>query len=330
MEQSVEQLFSDELIHLAGKRFGAATSQYKKLGDFESYIFEVSYQNIPAILRITHSSHRSLSQIEGELEWVDYLFQHGVHVSKPYRSLEGTFVVKLPVDHSCFYASLFEKAPGKKIEVQSEGFDDRLFQEWGRTTGQLHRLTRGYETKERKRPYWDEEELLYPKKVLSFTDQKLNTAAEHLIQTIKKLPINHQSFGLIHSDIHSGNFFLHNGKIQLFDFDDSQYFWFVHDVAIPIYYSSWYKFQNGTQQVRTEFAKRLLEQFLQGYEKEFHIEDEWLERLPLFLNIRDLVLFNVFHKKMDMNNASDRLLALLNELRGRIISQDSIVDFTKF
>ncbi|WP_246943938.1 phosphotransferase enzyme family protein [Bacillus pinisoli] len=326
MEQVVNQLFSEELIHKAGKNFGAETQSYRKLGDFESYIFEVSYNGKPTILRLTHSSHRSSQQIEAELEWVDYLHQHGVHVSKPYQSDEGSYVVKLPVQGSYFFASLFEKAPGEPVKVQSEEFNEKLFQEWGRCTGQLHRLTRGFLPKGEKRPLWSEEELLYPERILPVKDSSLMKAANLLVSQVKNLPISTDNFGLIHSDIHSGNFFLHEGNMQLFDFDDSQYFWFTHDIAVPIYYSSWYKFQEGNREVRTEFAKGLLEHFLIGYEKEYHVEDEWLKRIPLFLNVRDLVLYNVFHKKMDVENANDRLKSLLNEIKVRILTQDSIVD----
>ncbi|MFZ3589558.1 GGDEF domain-containing protein [Bacillus sp. DJP31] len=59
------------------------------------------------------------------------------------------------------------------------------------------------------------------------------------------------------------------------------------------------------------------------------IEDRWLKHLPLFLNVRDLVLYNVFHKKMDIANASERLLALLSEIKSRILTQESIIDFCK-
>ncbi|MBM7659642.1 Ser/Thr protein kinase RdoA (MazF antagonist) [Bacillus mesophilus] len=326
MEQSVDRLFSEDLVHKAGQGYGADTKEYRKLGDFESYIFEVSYHGKPTILRLTHSSHRSPGQIEAELEWVNYLHQNGVNVSKPYSSSEGSYVVTLPVEGSFFYASLFEKAPGNRIEIQSEMFNDNLFYEWGRTTGQLHRLTTSFEPSGVKRPQWDEEELLYPEKVLPFTDLQFNKVADQLVHTVKSLPKSKETYGLIHSDIHSGNFFLHEGKLQLFDFDDSQYFWFVHDIAIPIYYSAWYKFQNGNKQERTEFSKVLLEQFLKGYEKEFHIDHSILKKLPLFLNLRDLVLFNVFHKKMDVENANERFKALLGEIKGRILSQDSIVD----
>jgi Ser/Thr protein kinase RdoA (MazF antagonist) len=328
MELIVEKQFSEEIIHKAGGKFQADTRNYKKLGDFESYIFEVLYQNKPTILRITHNSHRTPEQIEGEMEWVNYLHEHGVQVSKPYLSDEGKYVVTLPASGGYFYASLFEKVPGEKVDVHHEHFNPTLFEEWGRCTGQLHRLTKNYIPTSVTRPNWDQEELLYQGDYVPSAEIDIHVRAKELVNQLGQLPVNKESFGLIHSDIHSGNFFLYEGKIQLFDFDDAQYLWFVQDIAIPIYYSAWYKFPGGSINDRSQFANVFLESFLKGYEKENHIENEWLKQIPLFLNVRDLVLYNVFHKKMDIPSANGRLIALLKQIKGRIVSGQSIVNLT--
>jgi Ser/Thr protein kinase RdoA (MazF antagonist) len=328
MEQLVEKQFSEVLIHKAGKGFGADTSNYVKLGDFESYIFEVKYKGKPTILRLTHNSHRTREQIEAEMEWVNYLYEHGALVSKPYLSNEGGYVVSLKVEDNFFYASLFEKAEGQKVDLHHEHFNHQLFEEWGRSTGELHRLTKSYQPIGVKRPNWDEEELLYPEKYISLSEKEVHHCAGHLVNELRNLPIQNDSFGLIHSDIHSGNFFIHEGKIQIFDFDDAQYLWFVHDIAIPIYYSAWYKFPNGTLQERSQFAKRFFESFLKGYEKQNHLDSMWLDKIPLFLNVRDLVLYNVFHKKMDIPSANERLVTLLKQIRKRIVTGESIIKLT--
>ena len=41
-------------------------------------------------------------------------------------------------------------------------------------------------------------------------------------------------YGLIHADLHRGNFFYHEEKMTVLDFDDSCYHWYLYDVAIPI------------------------------------------------------------------------------------------------
>ena len=41
-------------------------------------------------------------------------------------------------------------------------------------------------------------------------------------------------YGLIHGDVHTGNFFLKNGEIVLFDFDDGCYHYFLYDLTVPI------------------------------------------------------------------------------------------------
>ena len=41
-------------------------------------------------------------------------------------------------------------------------------------------------------------------------------------------------FGIIHADLHLGNFFFDGLKLTIFDFDDSCYHWFLYDLTIPI------------------------------------------------------------------------------------------------
>jgi len=74
MEQSVEKQFTSEIMNNILASYDL-DSNFKKLGDFENYAFEV-YQNGEAkILRVTHSSHRSQKELESELDWIQYL--HG-------------------------------------------------------------------------------------------------------------------------------------------------------------------------------------------------------------------------------------------------------------
>ena len=53
---------------------------------------------------------------------------------------------------------------------------------------------------------------------------------------------------------------------------------------------------------------------------------EWLERIPLFLKLRDYTLYGVFHKKMDLANGHEQENKLVAGIRERLIKDEPIVD----
>ena len=53
---------------------------------------------------------------------------------------------------------------------------------------------------------------------------------------LDSLPKDDDCYGLIHADIHQGNFFVdENDNITIFDFDDCHYHWFAYDLAVPLF-----------------------------------------------------------------------------------------------
>jgi amicoumacin kinase len=326
MEKWIEDLFSVELLEKAAGKFGCEASMAKKLGDFENYVYEVHKGDRPYILRLTHSSHRSGIDVEAELRWVNYLHENGVNVSLANRSREGRLVEKLEAGDTCFYVCLFDKAPGKPVKVNDPLFDEALFKEWGRVTGKMHRLTKEYDAGEYQRERWDEDDILSYSKYLSQEDAVIIEKAEKNKKELQELDETPDNFGIIHSDIHAGNFFYHDGEMHVFDFDDSMQFFFLSDIAIPLYYSVWWKHGKGTLGERSEFGATFLKAFLIGYLEENSVEEDWIPRLPSFLLLRDFTLYSVFHKKWDLTNLSEAEESLLTGLKDRLLNDEPIVN----
>ncbi|WP_064091860.1 phosphotransferase enzyme family protein [Rossellomorea aquimaris] len=327
MEKWVEELFSQEILEEAAIRFGCETSKVKKLGDFENYVFEVHKGNTPYILRLTHSSHRTHMEVEAELRWVNYLHEHGVNVALVNHSKEGKLVETIDVKNTHFYVCLFDKAPGQPVSVKSEEFNEELFEKWGKLTGQLHNVTKMYESGNFKRDRWDEDDLLNFEKYLSVDkDRDIIEKGEEVKKEIQSLPESLHTFGMIHSDIHPGNFFYHQGELHVFDFDDSTQFFFLSDIAIPLYYSVWWKYKNEDLETRSRFGESFLTAFLKGYMSETQLEEEWLKHMPAFLLLRDVTLYSVFHKKWDLENLSEAETSLLTQLRTRLKESEPMVD----
>jgi amicoumacin kinase len=328
MEKIIDQLMTDSLLNQLLQLYGLE-KEVKKLGDFENYVYETCKGGEAFILRITHNSHRSSDDIASELDWMKHLHQSGISVPEVFQSMNGLLVETLRAeDGSEFYGCLYSKAAGEPVSVRSDNFDAHLFKAWGETIAVMHQATKLYKPADgiKSRNSWDQDELLEVEKYYPAEDFQLVKNAKDLLEHINKLPKDLNTYGLIHTDIHSGNFFFDGEKVHVFDFDDASYHWFVSDIAIPLFYSIFYKIPPENQEERQQFADYFMTAFMEGYENKNRLPDGWKAQLPLFLRLRDVVLYAVLHKKIAPEDRGERLLAMMEELRDRIKNKRPIVN----
>jgi len=221
---------------------------------------------------------------------------------------------------------LFEKAPGNPVKV--DDFNEKLFRIWGKLTGKMHRVTKNYQPGENIQPraQWNDNDLVQLEDYYPEEDKEALAAAYKVMKEIEKLPKTKDSFGLLHTDIHSGNFFYDGESIHVFDFDDASYHYFASDIAIPLYYSTNSKHFYGTKEERNEFAREFISAFLDGYREENEISQECIETIPLFLKLRDVELYAVFSKKVPMEERNERIQHWIEEIKARIEKNEAIVD----
>jgi amicoumacin kinase len=328
MEKVVDALMTQDLLYEFLHKY-ALKKEVKKLGDFENFVYEVYKDGQPYILRLTHSSHRSKEEIASELDWMQHLYKAGLSVPEVYPSINGQLVEAISAaDDSVFFGCLYAKVNGEAIGVRSEKFNEELFKVWGQTTGQMHQATKSYTPAAgiNKRASWEEDDLIQIEKYYPVGEQQLVSNAKEVIASVSNLSINPENFGVIHTDIHSGNFFYDGEKIHVFDFDDASYHWFASDIAIPLFYSVFYKIPQSQQEERQQFANRFLNAFIEGYQIENKLPEGWKEQVPLFLMLRDVVLYAVLHKKIAPEDREERLLAMMDEIEDRIRNKRPIVN----
>ncbi|KEK23828.1 phosphotransferase enzyme family protein [Bacillus gaemokensis] len=322
MEIAVERVFTNEILEEAANLFNVKAEE-TPLGDFENYIFRAEDEKGASyVLRLTHSSHRSEKQVEAELDFLQYLGEHGAKIAGPYYSKSKKLVEGIQaVDGTFFYASLFAYAKGERVKgATSVYWGDNLFEAWGKAIGQLHRLTMEY-PKTEYRETWEIDEKTI---IDELEDKQVKKIAHALIDKIKVLPIAKETFGLMHGDIHQGNFHYDGKELTIFDFDDATYNYFVHDLAMVIYYSV--LTTNWTEEEKTVFARNQLKVLRKGYESEHQLEEIWYESLPLFLRLRDVGLYGTIQKKFKGKEMPENFLELSNVLYERIMGQQSIVN----
>ncbi|GIN61307.1 hypothetical protein J27TS8_13000 [Robertmurraya siralis] len=327
MEKRVADVFTDEIMKTAFQQF-SIQKEMQKLGDFENYVYEVVKNKQSYILRLTHSSHRSQESICSELDWINYLHNCGMNVPKVYETVKGKLVAAIRArDGSYFFGSLFSKAPGSPVKVNDENFSKKLFYQWGSTIGKIHSATKEYHRGEgvKERLHWNEDELLAIERYIPKEEELVISNAKKLIANIERLERTADQYGLIHSDLHQGNFFYDGKDIHVFDFDDCCFHWFCSDIAIPIYYATLFRYPDNKKGERDAFASIFLESFIAGYTTENNLPDDWIKQVLLFLRLRDVTLYSVFHKKIATEDRSERVKALLKEIRARIERNEPLI-----
>jgi Ser/Thr protein kinase RdoA (MazF antagonist) len=327
MEKQIKEKFNDGILQGAAQAFGAALDEVKLLDGFESFIYEYPKQGKDYILRIGHSSRRSVDMIQGEIDWINYLSDNGVNAARAVPSENQNFVEAVDDGNGeYFLAASFVKAKGKLDKEHL--WKPPLWEHYGQQIGRMHELSHNYTPPNPawKRPEWDDPINLnvvsWIPKDQQIVLKKNNTLMEHL----EALPKDAASYGLIHQDAHRSNFFVDDlGQMTLFDFDDCCYGWYAYDLAMVIFY-------NGLDADPKEFQQNFLVHFMTGYRQETTITQEWLAEIPYFLKLREIDLYGVIHRSFDVDNLDDSWVQMYMDGRREKIEQEIPfldIDFTQ-
>jgi len=291
-----------------------------KIGNSANLIYELQNENNTYILRISKQNSCSLSHYEAEMDYVNYLFHMKVNVSKTIPSINNKFVEVIYNNDQYYFVSVFEKANGHPPRVDNaHEWNESLFFQWGKTMGKIHCLAKDYTPKEgiAKREQWNEDINFEEGYRIAKEDFAIYNIWIEIINEMNTLTKDKDSYGLIHNDFHQYNFFIHDDSIIVFDFDDCLYHWYVCDIAISIYHSLQTIPINNTQE-RIEFGIKFIESFLKGYLEENKIEEEWIERIPLFLEYRRICSYNFILKLWRNNELNDSQKEYLKNMRYNI------------
>ncbi|MEW4061053.1 hypothetical protein CHH79_15920 [Bacillus siamensis] len=325
MHKDIKAVFEeDKVLAKAGEIYGFTKFQF--IADAENYVYEIVKDNEPYILKITHTIRRTPEYILGEIEWLHHLTKGGLSAAKPIPSLNGRDVEEVPDGKGgAFLLRVYEKAPGHKVDESD--WNGTLFYELGKYTGNMHRLTKSYRPSDPKykRQEWDEEEQLKLRKYVPADQHLVFERADALMEELRKLPKNPESYGLVHADLHHGNFNWDNGKITAFDFDDIGYNWFVNDISILLYNMLWYPVI--PYEDKAAFTGEFMTHFMKGYREENDLDPAWLEKIPDFLRLRHMLIYGLLHQAFDLDSLGDEELEMLKGFRRDIENETPITEY---
>ena len=325
MDPKIADRFNDAILQAAMRCYAIQPDQITLLDGFESFIYRFERPDGRFILRIGHSGRRSPDLIRGEVDWINYLADNGAPAARAILSQQGSLVEPLDDGHGeQFLCTAFVHAPGG--HVRGDKVTDRLNYNYGRLLGKMHRLAKSYQVSN---PAWARYTWDSPQ---NSTGEAHMPAREALAlqkylqvhQYLRGLPVDSESYGMIHQDAHPGNFFAdEQDNLTLFDFDDCVFGHFIYDIAMVLFYTA----VNAPDPVA--HTRQFMPIFLAGYRQENQLSAAWLPELPHFMKLREVELFAAIHFTSEDGDNPDHPWSA-RYMRGRRERIENDVPFIEF
>jgi Ser/Thr protein kinase RdoA (MazF antagonist) len=315
---SAEGTVSKKILEQTCNRYGILTQELTFVGGMENAVYSYQKDSQTYFLRMGHSSHMTLELVTAEIDWLVYLVDNKVPAVRPVKSHHGTYVESVGSNNDSYNVVAFEKAEGEHMDFRNpKSWSESVIRDWGRVIGLMHSVAKDYKPKSTRR-YEFHPELDMP--LIKGEAKEVKDSIRSLFQRMHELPKSRDSYGLVHSDIHVGNFFVKDDKISaVFDFDRACYKWFISEIAIALYYPLYVTEMRNNTDEQKDYVARVLPEFLNGYSTENKLDSSWLEHLDMFMQVRDVILFMY----MPPNVPED----VKNRFRRRIVGKDPYTDF---
>jgi Ser/Thr protein kinase RdoA (MazF antagonist) len=242
------------------------------------------------ILKAMPSETGDREYVLGELDWMAFLHAKGLLVPRPNTSINGELVETLSIGNITLSACCLDRVDGTLwADCRPEQVDISLI---GSLAGRMASVSEHYRPSlpEARRPSWrDAPWFRDPHQAIHASMPQVIDRVISLRNELDSLP--HESFGIIHDDLHSWNIIIAaDGKPIPIDFESSNYTWQIAEIASALYFHLW-KTRDSSSQELTRKARKFVALFLEGYRREHTLSPFWIGLIPTFLKVRELSIF---------------------------------------
>ncbi|MBL4937616.1 phosphotransferase [Clostridium sp. YIM B02515] len=314
MEERFINKFTKEVIAESVQRYCAKNTDITMMGNHQNYVFRAYIHDRTIFIRITHESHRTKQLIQAEIEWIEYLSNNGILVANPVTSRNDLLIETVIAENDTFFVVAFEEAIGKGIGQYPWSTDN--VELLGRLTAKMHILSQDYTPVSNCRRFeWYENNFISRAgEYLPKGHSKVIEALNELIEQINRLPRSMDSYGLIHGDMVACNYHVDGDRITIFDFDESSYCWFINDIAIQLFYES----LTWRGELDIEGSRLSATHFLKGYCENKALDSFWLKQIPLFVKLREIILYIAIVRSRDLNDLDEWSMNFMKGRKERI------------
>ncbi|WP_010529807.1 phosphotransferase enzyme family protein [Lentibacillus jeotgali] len=235
------------------------------------------------IFRLYRAGHRDKEAILFELDAVNYLHTQGFRASYPIKKPDDDYLTEIAAPEGLRYGVLFNYSEGERPQINEK--HSGLI---GAALGELHERTLGFLSSHDRGFELDTSHLLdEPAAVISPVIERylggqsvtiLHTVVENTKADLKEYNLEK---GFCHGNFYNHNMHIHDGKIDVFDFDDCAVGYRAYDIAV-----SWWDLKNNYKNLEEEYWNA----FLKGYLTEKHLAADDVRSLPLFITARRIWL----------------------------------------
>ncbi|MDP5277127.1 phosphotransferase enzyme family protein [Chengkuizengella axinellae] len=300
------------MLEIAANRYRVKASSLKLLGGFDNNVFECLTKERHFILKFLMGTDSS--SIKRELDWMNYLSEHGLNITSPIYSELGNLIEEIRYENKHYIVVAYEYAKGHFIHDLETEFS--LIKQWGKVMGRMHLLAKKYDSnKISKYREWHESSIITDFPVSA--GDKVYDKWKEMIYKLNQLSKTKDCYGVIHNDLHQNNFHVHENDLILFDFGDIEVNWFAYDIAICLFHAIQAVPQSESKQ-KVEFAERFIDTFLSGYTTENSIDETWIAKIPFFLNYRQIYSFVYFSKHVNLEDSDESVKTALSNMKYNI------------
>jgi Ser/Thr protein kinase RdoA (MazF antagonist) len=278
------------------------------VGASQNFVYRVNHRGAHRIARISVMRRRTRAEIQGELEWIEFLYAKGLPVCVPQSTASGAKFAEMAIDGRFYLLAVFEEAAGRKAARGdlSVEFCDCV----GELIGRMHAAAieataTGYKVC---RGDWSSSRLLTKDMIETKAPigDKFRGSVSKLMQEISAIPPTSSNHGLLHGDVNMGNIHIHDGRIQIFDFDNAEYGYFLQDLVVMLYDSIYSKVvTQAAPDALTSAIKPLWGAMLKSYHKFNPALTFSASELSDFFLLREAVIYVHYHRIIPPDRWSD-------------------------
>jgi Ser/Thr protein kinase RdoA (MazF antagonist) len=255
----------------------------------------------PVIVRVTDGSVRERSELEAELIWLDHLIRHGCTVTTPIPSRAGALLETMDLDAGTYHVCCFRRFGGRQLDPREDpDWNDDLMLRLGREIGRIHRASDTLTLPpDRDRHQWYESKVsVFPDPLPDCYDRRVVQAMRAFTDQMRARPWKPRHYGLVHRDIHSGNFLVEDGRVEIIDFDLGCYGWRLFDFSVLLFGHYYYP-SLSVPGSTPKLAGRVLAMLARGYREEYVLDDEQLTMTGDLLKLREILNYVVTAPALD-------------------------------
>ena len=276
------------------------------------------YDGGESIIRLTPNAFRPRDDVLRELHWLKYVGSRTDGVLSVLADPDAP-PAQFEFAGEHFTVTLLEKIHGTPVSEQQWG--PPHFEQLGSLVGSMHRIGREYDPHASlDLHHWDRIPEACLAHDLPDDDRKLPELNRQVYDHMAAMPRREGSYGPIHYDIHAGNYLIRpDGRIVLFDFENSCRGHHINDIALALYYARLHQFSNDDDD---DFNQSFLSSFWTGYETEHPVPEHEIEHIPWMLLNRSLIVYGYLLKIWPLQR-TEKQEAHLQQVAASIVSARS-------